>query len=226
MDQLRFRAGYLNDEERGAFQNAFYRIMQAPLFLDDSAINLEQLRSKLNRLRATQDLGLVVVDCLQLKGPGEFESRAEEISYLSRGLKLMSKELRVPFLDIEVFAVASSIPTSLKLTNQTTKYALRRAIADIVPPHVLERPKLGFPVPIRHWLKDTMYEWARAIITDSQADAFIDRDRALALLEAHRAGPHDYSRKIWRLLVFMIWHGIFIEERIRPELPDPVSPVR
>src|SRR6202042_1590245 len=94
-----------------------------------------------------------------------------------------SLELRVPFLDPEVFAVASRLPTALKLANQTTKYALRRAIADSVPAHVLDRPKLGFPVPIRHWLKDSMYDWAREIITDSQADHLIDRAAALRLLD-------------------------------------------
>jgi asparagine synthase (glutamine-hydrolysing) len=137
-----------------------------------------------------------------------------------------SLELRVPFLDTEVFAVGSSIPTDLKLTKETTKYALRRALELIVPAHVINRPKLGFPVPIRHWLKDVMYEWARAIIRDSQADELVDRDAALRLLEAHREGPHDYSRKIWTLLVFLIWHGIFVEERIHPEVPEPVYPVR
>jgi asparagine synthase (glutamine-hydrolysing) len=137
-----------------------------------------------------------------------------------------SLELRVPFLDIEVFRVAGGIPTSEKLTKETTKYALRRALADVIPPHVLSRAKLGFPVPIRHWLKDEMYEWARAIITESQADALIDRTAALHLLDAHRAGEADYSRKIWTLLVFMIWHGIFVEDRIRPEIPEPVYPVR
>jgi asparagine synthase (glutamine-hydrolysing) len=137
-----------------------------------------------------------------------------------------SLELRVPFLDTEVFAIASSIPTAQKLTKQTTKYALRRAIADIVPPHVLNRDKLGFPVPIRHWLKDVMYDWAHAIMSESQADHLIDRAAALRLLDEHRAGPHDYSRKIWTLLVFMIWHGIFVEERIHPEIPEPVYPVR
>jgi asparagine synthase (glutamine-hydrolysing) len=71
-----------------------------------------------------------------------------------------------------------------------------------------------------------MYDWAHDIITDSQADAFIDRDRVRTLLAAHRDGQHDYSRKIWTILVFMIWHGIFIEERIRPEIPEPVYPVR
>jgi asparagine synthase (glutamine-hydrolysing) len=137
-----------------------------------------------------------------------------------------SLELRVPFLDTEVFAVAAGIPTGLKITKQTTKYALRRALAEIVPPHVLHRAKLGFPVPIRHWLKDDMYDWARAILTESQADELIDRDAALRLLDAHRDGPHDYSRKIWTLLVFCVWHGIFLEQRIRPQVPEPVYPVR
>jgi asparagine synthase (glutamine-hydrolysing) len=137
-----------------------------------------------------------------------------------------SLELRVPFLDIEVFRVASSVPTDLKLTKGTTKYALRRALADIVPPHVLNRDKLGFPVPIKFWLKDVMYDWARDIITESQADDLIDRGRALRLLAEHRTGPHDYSRKIWTLLVLLLWHGIFVEKRIRPSMPEPVYPVR
>jgi asparagine synthase (glutamine-hydrolysing) len=137
-----------------------------------------------------------------------------------------SLELRVPFLDIDVFKVASSIPTAQKLTRETTKYALRRALADIVPPHVLNRAKLGFPVPIRHWLRDEMYDWAHDIITDSPTEHLIDRAGALRLLEEHRSGQHDYSRKIWTLLVFMLWHGIFVEGRIRPEIPEPVYPVR
>ena len=137
-----------------------------------------------------------------------------------------SLELRVPFLDIEVFKIASTIPTSQKLTKETTKYALRQALTRIVPAHVLNRPKLGFPVPIRHWLKDEMYEWARAIIVDGKDQPFIDTDAALTLLDAHRAGPHDYSRKIWTLLVFLIWHGIFVEGRIIPVVPEPVYPVK
>ncbi|SDJ13239.1 asparagine synthase (glutamine-hydrolysing) [Frankineae bacterium MT45] len=136
-----------------------------------------------------------------------------------------SLELRVPFLDTGVFDVASTIPTELKITKETTKYALRQALTDIVPAHVLNRAKLGFPVPIRHWLKDEMYDWARAIITESQTGELIDSAEALRLLDAHRAGPHDYSRKIWTLLVFMLWHGIFVEGRIHPVVPEPVYPV-
>ena len=100
VDQRKFRAGYLNAEERHKLQDAAFRLAEAPLFMDDSAgTNLMDVHSKLRRLQAEQDLGLVVIDYLQLmQGRGRFENRVQEISSLSRGLKLMSKELRVPFL--------------------------------------------------------------------------------------------------------------------------------
>ena len=137
-----------------------------------------------------------------------------------------SLELRVPFLDTTVFEVASQIPTNQRLTKQTTKYALRRALADIVPSHVLNRPKLGFPVPIRLWLREEMYDWARLIIADSGAGNLINLAEATRLLEAHRRGPIDYSRKVWTVLAFLVWHGVFIERRITVEPPAPVYPVR
>lgn len=100
VDQQRFRAGYLSADERHALQEAMYRLVESPLFIDDSAgANLMDIHSKLRRLQAEQDLGLVVIDYLQLmQGRGRFENRVQEISALSRGLKLMTKELRVPFL--------------------------------------------------------------------------------------------------------------------------------
>ncbi|HEY0806719.1 MAG TPA: asparagine synthase C-terminal domain-containing protein, partial [Pseudonocardiaceae bacterium] len=137
-----------------------------------------------------------------------------------------SLELRVPFLDPEVFRIASQIPLGQKLTNQTTKYALRRALRDIVPAHVIHRRKLGFPVPIRHWLKDEMYDWARQIVLRSHTDELIDRNAVLKLLEDHRAGVLDHSRRIWALVVFMLWHGIFIEKTVVPRVPEPHYPVR
>jgi asparagine synthase (glutamine-hydrolysing) len=141
-----------------------------------------------------------------------------------------SLELRVPFLDPEVFRVAAAIPLDEKITGTnasgTTKYALRRALEGIVPAHVLQRRKLGFPVPIRHWLRDEMYEWAAGIIRDSQTDHLLDLEAVRRLLDEHRAGPFDHSRRIWTLLVFMLWHGITVEGRIRPEIPEPQYPVQ
>ncbi|MGH3515869.1 MAG: asparagine synthase (glutamine-hydrolyzing) [Haloechinothrix sp.] len=137
-----------------------------------------------------------------------------------------SLELRVPFLDPEVFRVAADIPLDQKITKETTKYALRRALADVVPAHVLNRRKLGFPVPIRLWLREEMYDWARGIINDSATDELIDKSAVLRVLDEHRAGTLDHSRRIWALLVFMLWHGIFIEGRIKPEVPEPHYPVK
>lgn len=137
-----------------------------------------------------------------------------------------SLELRVPFLDAEVFKVAASIPLDQKLAHGTTKYALRQALAKIIPAHVLNRRKLGFPVPIRLWLRNEMYDWARGIINDSRTEELLDKKAILALLEEHKAGQLDRSRQLWALIVFMLWHGIFVEHRIKPEIPEPVYPVK
>ncbi|MGM9929147.1 MAG: asparagine synthase (glutamine-hydrolyzing) [Bacillus sp. (in: firmicutes)] len=122
-----------------------------------------------------------------------------------------SLELRVPFLDKEVFKVASKLNMEQKIGHNTTKYLLRKAAEGIVPDHVLNRKKLGFPVPIRHWLKDEMHDWAINIIQSSQTDDLINKQEVLRLLEEHCANKADNSRKIWTILVFMIWHQIYVE---------------
>jgi len=123
-----------------------------------------------------------------------------------------SLELRVPFLDKAVFDVASKISPELKTANNTTKYILRKAVEGIVPDHVLERKKLGFPVPIRHWLKQEMYDWAVNIINTSDTAHLINKPMVLQLLEDHCKGKLDHSRKIWTVLIFMIWHQVYIEK--------------
>lgn len=128
-----------------------------------------------------------------------------------------SLELRVPFLDKVVFEAASKIPEELKTKDGTTKYLLRKAAEGIVPDHVLNRKKLGFPVPIRHWLKNEMNAWAKDIIQNSQTDEYINKAYVLELLNDHCAGKADHSRKIWTVLVFMIWHSIYVERSIEPE---------
>jgi asparagine synthase (glutamine-hydrolysing) len=123
-----------------------------------------------------------------------------------------SLELRVPFLDKEVFKVASTLNPDLTVTNGTTKFALRESMKGIVPESVLYRRKLGFPVPIRHWLKNEMYGWAKQLILASDTEHYLNKDVVLNLLDSHRAGRGDYSRKIWTVLMFMLWHQINIEK--------------
>lgn len=121
-----------------------------------------------------------------------------------------SLELRTPFLDKEVFKVASQIPAEFRIKDGTTKYILRKAVEDIIPAHVLHRKKLGFPVPIRFWLKDEMYDWACDIINESPTDKYFDKQYFLKLLEDHRKGVRDNSRKLWTILTFMTWYQQYI----------------
>ncbi|MFC4023430.1 asparagine synthase (glutamine-hydrolyzing) [Oceanobacillus longus] len=123
-----------------------------------------------------------------------------------------SLELRVPFLDKEVFEVASRIPVDYKIADGTTKSVLRKAAEGFVPGHVLNRKKLGFPVPIKHWLRGSMYTWAKELILESATDYVIDKSVVLDLLNSHLAGKRDYSRKIWTVLMFMVWHQVYVEK--------------
>jgi asparagine synthase (glutamine-hydrolysing) len=137
-----------------------------------------------------------------------------------------SLELRVPFLDPEVFAVASRLPLEQKITRTTTKYALRRALEPIVPAHVLHRAKLGFPVPIRHWLRaGELLEWAYAMTGTSQAGQLVDLVAVQRMLDEHRTGVSDHSRRLWTVLIFMLWHAIFIDGTVVPQIAEPVYPV-
>jgi replicative DNA helicase len=100
VDQQKFRAGYLNQDERRRLARTASDLVQAPLFIDDtSGTHLMDIHAKLRRLKAEHGLSLVVIDYLQLmSGRGRFENRNQEISTISRGLKLLAKELKVPML--------------------------------------------------------------------------------------------------------------------------------
>lgn len=138
-----------------------------------------------------------------------------------------SLELRVPFLDPEVFAVASRLPYDQKITRTTTKYALRRALEPIVPAHVLNRAKLGFPVPIRHWLRSgELLDWAYDTVNTSQAGHLVDLVAVKTMLEEHRNGDSDHSRRLWTVLIFLLWYAIFVEHSVVPQISEPHYPVQ
>jgi replicative DNA helicase len=100
VDSQKFRAGYLNPEERKKLNLALHELVEAPLYIDDTAgVHLMDMHAKLRRLKSEHDVKLVIVDYLQLMtGRGRFENRTQEVSALSRGMKLLAKELHVPML--------------------------------------------------------------------------------------------------------------------------------
>jgi replicative DNA helicase len=100
VDSHRFRAGFLSREERDKLNRALHELIEAPLYIDDTAgLNLMDMHAKLRRIQQEQKVGLVIVDYLQLmSAPGRQENRNQEVSALSRGMKLLGKELNVPMM--------------------------------------------------------------------------------------------------------------------------------
>ena len=121
-----------------------------------------------------------------------------------------SLELRVPFLDKEVMALAEQIPTKHRVTKENTKYAMRIAALKACPPQTANKKKLGFPVPIRVWLKeDKYYNIVKKKFTSPNAERFFNTEKLVELLDEHKAGHYDYSRKIWTVFTFLVWYEVY-----------------
>ncbi|MBR3417105.1 MAG: asparagine synthase (glutamine-hydrolyzing) [Oscillospiraceae bacterium] len=136
-----------------------------------------------------------------------------------------SLELRVPFLDKEVMHVAEQIPTKFRVTHRvptddktpyTTKYAMRLAAKRDTPPETADtaaKKKLGFPVPIRVWLKqDDCYSTVRTAFVSPAAEQFFHTDKLIRLLDDHKNGKKDNSRRIWTVYMFLVWYKVYFGE--------------
>ena len=126
-----------------------------------------------------------------------------------------SLELRVPFLDKKVMELAEQIPTRCRVTKDATKYAMRIAALKACPPQTANKDKLGFPVPIRVWLKeDKYYDYVKGYFTSADAAQFFNTDELVSLLDVHRSGKYDYSRKIWTVFTFLVWYEIYFRSEL------------
>ena len=124
-----------------------------------------------------------------------------------------SLEVRVPFLDRKVFEVARHVPLKYKVTKENTKFAMRQAAHRYLPDMVAEKKKLGFPVPIRIWLRDDKYyNIVKEAFTSKAAEEFFKTDEIVKLLDGHKDGKADNSRKIWAIYMFLVWHKRFFED--------------
>ena len=128
-----------------------------------------------------------------------------------------SLEVRVPFLDRNVLELAESLPLQYKVQAPRTKVALRAAAERSIRNKTAEKKKLGFPIPIRVWLKEEKYyNRVRAMFASSMAKKFFNTDLLMKMLEDHRDGKNtnekaDDSRKIWTVYIFLVWYDRFFE---------------
>ncbi len=124
-----------------------------------------------------------------------------------------SLEVRVPFLDKEVFEVARKLPTRFKVNKHNTKFAMRQAAHKYLPDMVAEKKKLGFPVPTRIWLREEKYyQIVKEAFLSEAGQKYFKTEELLRLLDRHKAGKEDNSRKIWTVYIFLVWYKEYFEK--------------
>ena len=123
-----------------------------------------------------------------------------------------SLELRVPFLDKEVFEYSTHIGIPYIVNNHVTKYAFRKAASEMVPKEWSQRPKLGFLVPFRNWLhEDKYYNIVKEVFNRDYASEFFEVDKINALLDEHHHNKWNNARKIYTIYTFLVWYGIYFK---------------
>lgn len=125
-----------------------------------------------------------------------------------------SLELRVPFLDLEVWSVARRLSSDLKVRGNVTKFALREAAKEVLPEEWYTRPKKGFPVPFRDFLKeDNFYNKFYEVLSSELCDDFFDRSAVLDMLKEHKDGVKRNHRRLYSYYVFLVWYDLYINRR-------------
>ena len=126
-----------------------------------------------------------------------------------------SLESRVPFTDIGVFDISRKLNMNYKIRNGQTKAALREAARKVIPNDSYKKKKLGFPVPIREWIKeDIFYNDIKDMFNMDIAVELFNKDNIMKLLEDHKNGVRDNYRKIWAIYSFLKWYKVFFIDGI------------
>jgi len=144
--------------------------------------------------------------------PGDILTKVDRMSMAH------SLEARVPVLDHKVAEFALSLSPSLKLRDGVGKWALRKALEDIVPPNVYRRPKQGFDIPIRDWFRGPLAHRLVALLEQpSRIYDFVEPRAVRRVVDEHRTGRRDHARTIWRLLMLDQWIRLLANgEFVRP----------
>lgn len=141
--------------------------------------------------------------------PGDILQKADKMSMAH------SIELRVPYLDKEVYQIASRIPSVKRLNHLETKIPLRNASKKVLPKDWANRKKVGFPVPIKYWLREERYfQMMQAVFSEPWLEEFFNVDKLQMYLNKHFTEEKNYARYIWTVYVFIIWYKIYFKERL------------
>lgn len=122
-----------------------------------------------------------------------------------RASMAVSLETRLPLLNHELIELAWSIPVSMKVKNNQSKWILRQVLAQYVPDSLIDRPKMGFSVPIASWLRNELKEWAGDLIHSTKSNQHLNYKPILKAWNEHQQGTQDHSHQLWTVLMFLSW---------------------
>lgn len=132
---------------------------------------------------------------------------------VDRNTMMFGLEARTPFLDKKVYEVARQLPVYAKINKETTKPALREAAKKVIPNESYKKKKLGFPVPLREWIReDDLYLEIKSKFQSPVAKKYFDEKRIMKLLEDHKSGRKDCYKKVWTIYTFLVWYDQFFKE--------------
>lgn len=185
----------------------------------DAPVPAEITKNYYSRVRNQDDVTKMQYLDLHMWMAGDILLKADKMSMAN------SLELRVPFLDREIMSLAEKIPSRYRVTHEKgttetkyiTKYAMRLAAKKDTPEQTAKtaaKKKLGFPVPIRVWLKeDKYYNIVRRAFEGESSQKFFNTAPLIKLLDDHRDGKADNSRKIWTVFIFLVWYKVYFENK-------------
>lgn len=205
---------------RGGQTPEEYFIGQARVFPEDEAlavlkpafrhgVTVKEITAPIYQSVADDDdvTKMMTID-MRLWLPGDILLKADKMS------SAHSLELRVPFLDKEVMKVAEKIPTKYRIKDGLSKYALRKAALAELPEEWARRPKNGFPVPIRDWLKqDKYYNYVKEIFQSPEAGIFFDQERLMGYLDEHYQGKAMRQRYVYTAMSLILWYREYFINR-------------
>ncbi len=192
------QAALLTTAARGASDGDIYRDARRLLLEDCDADNtIERMQSLDTRLYLAEDI----------------------LTKVDRASMAVSLEVRAPFLDPRIAEYAASLPVDYKLRGRTTKYILKQAVGDLLPPFVTRRGKKGFGVPVAEWLKGKLRPLARDLLSRERIRkaGLFNADYVQRLQDEHERGVANHRKLLWTLLMFELWHESFIETPRRIE---------
>jgi len=141
---------------------------------------------------------------------------AEDIlTKVDRASMAVSLEVRAPFLDPRVAEYAASLPLEYKLKGSKGKYILKKAMEDLLPKEILQRPKKGFGIPIAEWLKTRLNSMLHDLLAPERLkdQGLFDAGFVQKLIKEHETGAASHHKQLWTLLVFQLWFDNFLEKK-------------